>query len=73
MITKVNNPVLDLASPAVNGAVFSANVNMGVNRVEQIAHPPIDNFEACTKLYVDQLAATAGGGLFLPAGLGPIQ
>ncbi len=72
MITKVNNPVLDLTTPGVNGALFSANIDMGGNRVQQVAHPPIDNFEAATKLYVDNIAATAGGGFFLAAGFGPV-
>ncbi len=72
MVTKINNPVLDLTSPGVNGALFSADVNMGGNRVTNVPLVPTANEDAASKNYVDQVAATSGGGFFLPAGFGPV-
>ena len=79
MVTKVKNPVLDLLSPAIGSqagapdpiALFGRKINMGGQNIENLADPVV-NQDAATKFYVDQVASTAGGGVFLPAGFGPI-
>ena len=71
MVTKIVDHVLNLISPPINGAVFAADVNMGLNQIRNMADPTV-NQDAATKFYVDQVATTAGGGVFLPAGFGPI-
>ncbi len=79
MVTKVKNPVLNLLSPAIGSeagapdpiAMFGRKINMGGQNIENLADPVV-NQDAATKFYVDQVASTAGGGVFIPAGFGPI-
>lgn len=72
MVTKIVNPVLNLLSPAVDGALFADVLDMGGNTIEGLPLTPTENDHAASKFYVDQVASTSGGGVFLPAGFGPV-
>lgn len=73
MITKINNPVLDLTTPNItNGATFASEIDMGGNEITNLPLVPGANDYAASKFYVDQVATTTGGGVFLPAGFGPV-